>query len=208
MKKMKNAKKLLLSLISLAMMLTAGTSCSNGKNESPIDDTTGTTEISLDATDKNYWHYYSISGGATKFINKGLDAADDEWAARIDWDFAIQHRNVRTNGGTSTTKDAKGALYTFGSDVKYSSITSIPAGASFEEDKIIQFSMPPKTSSISTAVVAIMGGDMSSVSFSKSPCYAIRSANGENLCKIEFTQYKHPETEKSGHVKFNISEIK
>ena len=63
-----------------------------------------------------------------------------------------------------------------------------------------------KTESKSTAVVSVMASGMPPT-WLKSPIYAIRSADGKSVYKVEFTQYKNNKGE-SGCVKYNIAEVK
>ena len=216
---MKNMKKLAFSLISL-VMFAVGTSCSKDNDEPIVDDVIGSTEMYINTYEKDdkgaylkKWHY--VSAKDRKVIGTGMFGVDDKaWAARTDWDFAIYRLNVKTNSGTSSSVDAKGGLYTFGEDVKYASITSLPSDAEFVADVLVsepQMGGGKLEYSKSKAQVVFLGamGD-AGPTYDKAPCYVFRSADSKRVYKLDFIQYEILNSEnkkETGHIKFNIAEI-
>ena len=196
-------KKLLLPL-SIAILAFA-TSCS--KDDDTNIDQPSKEKDYLDATSYTTWHY--ISAKDNSVVGTGEHKIDDaKWAARTDWDFAIQRFKVRTNSGTSSSVDANGGVHTFGKDVAYADISSISTAAPFVADVDVteeQMDESVKTESKSTAVVSVMASGMPPT-WLKAPIYAIRSADGKSVYKVEFTQYKNEKGE-SGCVKYNIAGI-
>ena len=199
---MKNRKRLFLLLMSV-VMVTLGTSCS--KDDVAPKENEDQEKSYLDATSMTTWHY--ISAKDNKVIGTGEHGTDDAaWAERTDWDFAIQRFKVKTNSGTSG--EGKSGLYTFGKDVKFGAITSLAANTEYTVDTKIdvpQMDGSTISESKSSAVVSVMQGGMPPT-WDKSPIYAIRSADGGSVYKIEFTQYKNDKGE-SGCVKYNIGNI-
>ena len=63
------------------------------------------------------------------------EADNAAWAARTDWDMAVCRYNIRTNSGTSSSTGANGGVYT--STLTFEGISSIPADAAFEADKLV-----------------------------------------------------------------------
>ena len=133
------------------------------------------------------------------------------WAARTDWDLAVCRYNFRTNSGTSTSVGAKGGIYT--STLTFDTLTKVPAGAVFEEDKVVTSSGMSGTTSVSesnaTVITFQTNADGSKVMppvYLKAPVYILRTADGASFYKVEFTQYQD-ENKVTGHVKFNFARI-
>ena len=168
-------------------------------------------EAFIDATSKTTWNYFSLSKGETLGTGEENAADNASWAARTDWDLAVCRYNVRTNSGTSTSVGAKGGIYT--STLTFDTLTKVPAGAVFEEDKVVTSSGMSGTTSVSesnaTVITFQTNADGSKVMppvYLKAPVYILRTADGASFYKVEFTQYQD-ENKVTGHVKFNFARI-
>ena len=168
-------------------------------------------EAFIDATSKTTWNYFSLSKGETLGTGEENAADNAAWAARTDWDLAVCRYNVRTNSGTSTSVGAKGGIYT--STLTFDTLTKVPAGAVFEEDKVVTSSGMSGTTSVSesnaTVITFQTNADGSKVMppvYLKAPVYILRTADGASFYKVEFTQYQD-ENKVTGHVKFNFARI-
>lgn len=205
------------SFIILSMALFAFTACSNDDN-TPAggnENNGPTQEAYVDASAKKEWNYFSFK--EQKFIGKGAENEADnaQWAARTDWDMAISRYEIRTNSGEATSADAKGGVYTCAESVKFDGINSLPSGITFEADKTVTSEGMGNTvnsvvKSTATVIRFKTNADGSLVMppvFLKAPVYLFRTADGEGVYKVDFTQYKN-ENGDSGHVKFFYAQIK
>ncbi len=195
----------------LAFVLFATASCT--KDDDPEPKTGETKTVSIDATSKTTWHYYSFSKG--KVIGTGEEDATSNasWFARTDWDIAIQRYFVRTNSGDATTVGANGGVYTCDESIAFETLEEVPAGAVFETDKtvtkeghggsyeivfssaqVIHFKANPDGSLVMPPV------------YLPSPVYIFKTADGENTYKVNFTQYADADGE-TGHVQFDVAQL-
>ena len=140
------------------------------------------------------------------------EADNAAWAARTDWDMAVCRYNIRTNSGTSSSTGANGGVYT--STLTFEGISSIPADAAFEADKLVTSSgmSGEKTVSESSATIITFktnadGSKVMPPVYLKAPVYVFRTADGGSAYKVEFTQYQN-EDKVTGHVKFRFAKIK
>ena len=184
----------------------------------------------LNATDQDNWHYYSIIEDEFVLVGKSddYDVTDSDWTEdplgnplpdikkhtyyphtdikeRMDWDFAICRREVRTNSGTSGV--GNGGLYTFDDGTDYNSIISLPSEVVFVEDAITEspsMSNIEVWKSISTAVVTDMNG--MPPTYLQPPIYAIRSADGESIYALDFIRYQNA-MGVTGYVSFQLKKI-
>lgn len=178
-----------------------------GNGETSVDESSY-----INATEDNVWQYFSFE--QKKVIGSADDSANSEWFARKDWDIAVCRYSIRTNSGAATTVGASGGVYTFDEGVTYSSVSSVPSGAVFVEDKEVTSSgMGGTTTTVKSEATVIRfktNADGSLVMppvYLQAPVYLFRSADGEKTYKVLFTQYKNDESE-SGHVQFDWKQIK
>lgn len=180
-----------------------------GKEEPPAVE-----QVSVEATSSTTWHYFSFASG--KFIGVGEenDASNAEWAARTDWDFAVCKYSIRTNSGEASSKNAKGGVYVMSSDIAFSSVSEVPSGAVFKEDKAVTSTGMSGTvttvKSDATVIVFKTNNDGSLVMppvYLKAPVYIFRTADGKGHFKVEFTGYQN-EGGKSGYVVFSYAELR
>lgn len=207
-------------LLLLSLVFAIATSCEKGKEtEEPglsteiyIDASNikadPTNNIVADNTNNSTWHY--ISAKEAKVIGSGLNSEDAAWAARTDWDFAIQRLKIRTNSGTSSSTSAKAGVHIFGETVKFADVLSVTSDIVYIADtSITEPSMGggTVTQSKSTAIAIIVGPMTGGTpTYTLPAIYAFRSADGERHYKVEFTNYLN-DIGTSGHVKLNIAEI-
>lgn len=166
----------------------------------------------VDATSKTTWTYFSLSKGEVIGTGAESEADNAAWAARTDWDLAVCRYNIRTNSGTSSSTGANGGVYT--STLTFEGLSSIPADAAFEADKLVTSSGMggEKTVSESSATVITFktnadGSKVMPPVYLKAPVYVFRTADGGSAYKVEFTQYQN-EDKVTGHVKFRFAKIK
>lgn len=166
----------------------------------------------VDATSKTTWTYFSLSKGEVIGTGAESEADNAAWAARTDWDLAVCRYNIRTNSGTSSSTGANGGVYT--STMTFEGLSSIPADAAFEADKLVTSSGMggEKTVSESSATVITFktnadGSKVMPPVYLKAPVYVFRTADGGSAYKVEFTQYQN-EDKATGHVKFRFAKIK
>ena len=204
-------KKIFL-LLALSLSVFAFTSCSDDDDDktSPAVVTSGY----IDATAKNTWNYYSLKNN--KLVGSAADTEEETaaWAARKDWDFAVNRYSIRTNSGAATTVGAKGGVFTCPETVKFASLTTMPKDVTFEVDeKITSEGMQGTVTTVKSKATVILfkknadGSLMMPPVYLKAPVYIMRTADGKSNYKLEFTQYKD-ENGKSGNVKFNFAELK
>jgi len=220
---MKTGKTLLTSAALVALSF-AVASCDKGDDDKGGNPVGTTDEKYIDATSKTAWHYYSFAEG--KVVGSADESAENNaaWAARTDWDIAVRRLNVRTNSGASSTKGAKGGVYTFdaaGADkfgnitatTKFDAVTAVPAATEFVADKA--FTLPTMGGGTETVVrstaVAVQlwndaNGPVMPPNYKPAPVYIFRTADGAGHYKVQFTQY-FSDDKKSGHVKFNVAQI-
>lgn len=199
-------KKLKLTL--LAVLAVFSVSCQKTqKGETTVDESSY-----VNASANNVWQYFSFE--QNKVIGSADDSANSEWFARKDWDIAICRYSIRTNSGAATTVGASGGVYTFAEGVAYSSVSSVPSGAVFAEDKeVTSAGMGGTTTTVKSEATVIRfktNSDGSLVMppvYLQAPVYIFRSADGQKTYKVLFTQYKNEQSE-SGHVQFDWKLIK
>lgn len=197
------------------MMLTASilsfVSCSkDDDNPVPVNETK---ESYIDATSKTMWTYFSLK--ENKIVGTGEENESDNaaWAARKDWDIAICRYNVRTNSGKATHVGAQGGVYTCNASISFSSLSSVPEGATFMTDEIVTSkgmggitSIVKSTATVITFQMKEDGSLVMPPVYQKSPIYIFRSADGQHGYKVSFTQYLNEE-KVAGHVKFYSSQL-
>lgn len=188
------------------------TSCSNDNSTElpPVE----TKEAYINATSKTTWYYFSLA--ENKVIGTGEENTTDNatWAARKDWDVAVNRYLIRTNSGAATSASAQGGVYTFGASTTFNSVTTVPAGASFVTDKAISSegmggATTTTVKSEATVIVFKTNEDGSMIMppvYLQAPVYIFRTANGKENYKIQFTQYQD-ENKVTGHVKFYSAKI-
>lgn len=178
----------------------------------------------IDATSKTAWHYYSFAEGRVVGSAEESEADNAAWAARTDWDVAFRRLNVRTNSGASSSKGAKGGVYTLdaaGADrfgnitatTGFDAVTALPAATEFVADRA--FTLPTHGGGTETVVrstaVAVQlrsdaNGPVMPPDYRPAPVYIFRTADGLGHYKVQFTQY-FSDDKVSGHVKFNVARI-
>jgi hypothetical protein len=181
------------------------------------DDSVSTTEqsanVTLDATSKTTWHYYSLQ--KNKFVGTGEKADDAAWSARTDWDLAICRYMVRTNSGTSTIVGAQGGVFICPQSVTYDALNAMPQKSKIEADVAVT------TPSHGGAMITVNMSKATVITFKKdesgniimppvylpTPVYIFRTADGLMYYKLAFTQYLNASNE-SGYVKFKVAKIK
>jgi len=197
----------------LAFALFVLVSCE--KEDEDIKPQTGDTKtISIDATSKTTWHYYSFS--EEKVIGTGEEdsTSNASWFARDDWDIAVKRYSVRTNSGDATTIDAQGGVYTCDESIEFSSLNEMPEGAVFETDETITRNGHGGTTydiilSPAQVIKFKENADGSMVMppvYLPTPVYIFKTANGEDTYKLNFTQYTNDDGD-SGHVKFDAAQL-
>ncbi|MFV0397220.1 MAG: HmuY family protein [Bacteroidales bacterium] len=198
--------------LSLSIVLLALTSCS--KNDPVEEPPAVTKEAYIDATSKTTWHYFSLS--ENKVVGTGEETESDNqlWAARSDWDLAINRYSIRTNSGAATTVASKGGVYTFDAATVFSAVTAIPAGISFVADKAVTSEgMGGTTTMVKSAATVIVfkanddGSLVMPPVYLQAPVYIFRTADGTEYFKVQFFQYQD-ENKVTGHVKFYSAQIK
>lgn len=196
----------------LSIVILSFTSCSkNGPDEQPPAETN---EAYIDATSKTTWSYFSLS--QNKVIGTGEENEKDnlKWAARKDWDLAVNRYSIRTNSGAATSAGALGGVYTFDAAVSFGAVKTVPSGIIFTADKAV-------TSEGMGGVTTIVKSDATVILFKKNddgslvmppvylqaPVYIFRTVDGNHYYKVQFTQYQD-ENKVTGHVKFYSAHIK
>lgn len=193
-------------LLTLSAAATLFTSCS--KDNSIDKPEIETKESYINATSKTTWHYFSLSGNKVVGTGEQTEADNKTWAARTDWDFAVNRYEIRTNSGEATSVKATGGVYTFGAAVTFASVNEVPANAAFAADKAV-------TSNGMGGAVTTVKSEASVIVFKKNddgsmimppvylqaPVYIFRTADGKGHYKVQFTQYQD-ENKVTGHVKF------
>ncbi|MDR0763017.1 MAG: HmuY family protein [Bacteroidales bacterium] len=171
------------------------------------------TSVYINATSSKLWHYYSLQDG--KLVDSASESTENNaiWAARKDWDIAVQRYNIRTNSGEFTTASAKGGVYTFDENTTFESVEKVPSGASFVEDKAITSTGMGGTTTVvrseATVILFKKNSDGSLIMppvYLPAPVYIFRSADGNNYYKVGFTQYVN-ENAVTGHVMFDMAKI-
>ena len=167
----------------------------------------------IDATAKKTWTYFSLKDNKVVGTGEESEAGDAEWAKRTDWDLAINRYMVRTNSGAATTVGAKGGVYICEEGVAFDALTSLPAGAEFKEDTAVTSEGMGGTTTVikseATVILFKKNADGSLIMppvYLKAPVYVFRSADGKDMHKVEFYQYKNEEGA-SGHVKFHHAQL-
>ncbi len=201
--------KKLFSCIAFTLLALVFSACSKDDNKSPGE----TTEIYIDATSKNTWHYYSFAQ------NKVVGSADESagnnaaWGSRNDWDIAIQRYNIRTNSGAFSAINAQGGVYTFDKNISFDAIAEMPENIDFKTDKAFTSEgMGGITTVIRSDATVILfktnddGSIIMPPVYLQAPVYIFRSADGANYYKVQFTQYKN-ENDITGHILFKRAQI-
>lgn len=203
-----NALFLMLSVAILGL-----TSCS--KDNPATDQPTGETKESyIDATSKTTWHYFSLSDNKVVGTGEETDADNKTWAARTDWDLAVNRYNIRTNSGAASSVESKGGVYTFNATTSFDSVTELPTEATFVADvAVTSEGMGGITTTIRSEATVILfkknedGSTIMPPVYLQAPVYIYRSADGKAHYKLQFTQYQD-ENKVTGHVKFYSAQIK
>lgn len=199
--------------MAVAAAICALSSCSKEKGEG-TGEGGNVLEASVDATESSVWQYFSFAEG--KVVGSGKEDETDNaaWAARTDWDIAINRYNIRTNSGEATTAGAKGGVYTFDSSISFDSVAEIPSGATFNTDKAITSEgMSGTTTTVKSEATVILfktdaeGNKVMPPVYLQAPVYLFRTADGGHYYKVLFTQYQD-ENKESGHVIFSFAEVK
>ncbi len=204
------------------------TSCGDGSVE--VTPPGQTTQIYVDASDADTWHYLSLSTGEVVGTSTGDDenAAGDnaEWRARTDWDIAIQRYKVRTRGGVLIPDEGRRdqfGNYPDGGDPRrtsFESILGLTPGVVFTPDApVVEEGMAGvgvggvfTTVVMSKAVVVQMwknsvdGPPVMPPDYRIAPVYIFRSGDGGAYYKVEFTEYKNDQNA-AGHVRFRSARI-
>lgn len=187
------------------------TSCS--KDNTPEQNLADAKEAYIDATSKTTWHYFSLA--ENRVVGTGQQNATDNalWAARKDWDIAVNRYLIRTNSGAATSVSAAGGVYTFGASTTFNSVTALPSGINFAVDKAVTSEgmggVTTTTMSDATVIVFKKGEDGSTIMppvYLQAPVYIFRAADGKHHYKVLFTQYQD-ENKVAGHVKFSSANI-
>ena len=159
---------------------------------------------------------YNFSFAEGKVVGSGKEDETDNaaWAARTDWDIAINRYSIRTNSGEASSTGAKGGVYTFDSTVTFDSVAEVPAGATFSTDKAVTSEgMGGTTTTVKSEATVILfktdaeGNKVMPPVYLQAPVYLFRSADGNHCYKVLFTQYQD-ENKESGHVIFSFAEVK
>lgn len=197
----------------LATALVVLASCEKDTNDDPKPKTGDAKTISIDATSKTTWHYYSFS--EEKVIGTGEEdsTSNASWFARDDWDIAIKRYLVRTNSGDATTADANGGVYTCDEDIKLATLEEVPAGAVFEKDQTItkgghggSYEIVLSTAQVIQFKTEEDGSKVMPPVYLPSPVYIFKTADGNSYHKVNFTQYINDDGV-SGHVKFEVAQL-
>ncbi|GHV08919.1 hypothetical protein FACS1894160_4010 [Bacteroidia bacterium] len=209
--------KRMLYFLCVAALTSVFVSCSKDDEEDPQPGETH--ESYINANVSTTWNYYSFA--EDKVVGTADESAESNavWAARKDWDIAVQRYHIRTNSGEFTTVGARGGVFTCDSAATFSSILKVPSDAQFVEDKVTSYpSMGGSTVTRiqSKAIVVGMKEEwneekkqwvtMMPPIYLQRPVYIFRTADGNNYYKVLFTQYVN-EDAAAGHVKFNLSKI-
>ena len=198
-------------LLAFALFILA--SCEKETNDDPKPKTGETKTISIDATSRTSWHYYSFS--KEKVIGTGEEdsTSNASWFARDDWDIAIMRYSVRTNSGDATTVGAKGGVYTCDEDIKFATLEEVPGGAVFETDKTItkgghggSYEIVLSTAQVIQFKKEEDGSLVMPPVYLPSPVYIFKTADGNSYHKVNFTQYINDDGV-SGHVEFEVAEL-
>lgn len=199
----------------MALLGAGFTACSDSKDDpDPGPEGPGETkEYAIDATASSTWNYFSCSQG--KVIGTGAETEVDNaaWAARSDWDFAVNRYSIRTNSGDASSMNAQGGVYTCAESVTFSSLNAVPAGLSFSTDKPITSSgMGGETTVVKSDATVILfkknedGSSIMPPVYLQAPVYIFRSADGDSFYKVLFTQYKDANNV-TGKVLFDMARI-
>lgn len=197
-------KKLLLA-VTIAVSMFFIVSCDDKNNkEQPTFDTY------VDATN-GVWNYYSLA--ENKLVGTGADSVNAEWFAKSSWDIAIKKYEVRTNSGASTSISSKGGVYTFSESADYDATKEMVSDSKFTEDVAVTAEgMGGVTTTIKSTAQVIQfaknedGSMIMPPTYLQSPLYAFRSADGNGVYKLLFTQYQD-DKKVTGHVKFKFAKI-
>lgn len=202
--------KIFLSALSL-MVILGFSSCS--KDDSTELPSAETKEAYINATSKTTWHYFSLA--ENKVVGTGEENTTDNaaWAARKDWDVAVNRYLVRTNSGAATSVSAQGGVYTFEASTTFNSVTAIPDGATFAADKAVTSEGMGGSTTVVQSVAAVIlfkknedGSTIMPPVYLQAPVYIFRTADGTEHYKVQFTQYQD-ENKVTGHVKFYSAKI-
>jgi hypothetical protein len=182
----------------------------------------------IDASNPSVWYYFSFADG--KFIGSDADDAgaapayNASWSGRTDWDFAVKNYHIRTNSGLSSSVGAYGGIYI--GDIKntmedaiayYSSVSQVPNDAIFAADTIVNPLVmsggSPTIQARTNALAVIFQPNPSHPSgFTMPPVYMpaafyiLRSADGKDYYKVQFTTYTDCENN-AGHVRFKCEKL-
>jgi hypothetical protein len=210
--------KKILFLVCMTALTSVFVSCSKDDDDNEDPKPGETKETYIDASSSTTWNYYSFA--EDKVVGSAIESAENNaiWAARKDWDIAIQRYHIRTNSGEFTTAGAKAGVYTFDETTTFASVLKVPVDAEFVEDKTVSYqSMGGMvTTTQSEAIVVAMKQQWNEQQqrwetimppiYLQMPVYIFRTADGNNYYKVQFTQYQNEESA-AGHVKFNLSKI-
>lgn len=202
--------KIFLSAL-FSMVILGFSSCS--KDDSTEQPPVESKEAYINATSKTTWHYFSLA--ENKVVGTGEENTTDNaaWAARKDWDVAVNRYLVRTNSGAATSVSAQGGVYTFGASTTFNSVTAIPDGATFAADKAVTSEgMGGATTMVKSEATVIVfkknddGTTIMPPVYLQAPVYIFRTADGKDDYKLQFTQYQDA-NKVTGHVKFYSAKI-
>lgn len=202
--------KIFLSAL-FSMVILGFSSCS--KDDSTEQPPVESKEAYINATSKTTWHYFSLA--ENKVVGTGEENTTDNaaWAARKDWDVAVNRYLVRTNSGAATSVSAQGGVYTFGASTTFNSVTAIPDGATFAADKAVTSEGMGGSTTVVQSVAAVIlfkknedGSTIMPPVYLQAPVYIFRTADGTEHYKVQFTQYQD-ENKVTGHVKFYSAKI-
>lgn len=193
------------------MLILGFTSCS--KDDSTEQPQTETKEAYIDATSKTTWHYFSLAKNQVVGTGEENDTDNAAWAARKDWDVAVNRYLVRTNSGAATSVSAQGGVYIFEASATFNSVTAVPSGATFVADKsITSEGMGGTTTMVKSEATVILfktnedGSSIMPPVYLQAPVYIFRTADGKDNYKLQFTQYQD-KNKATGHVKFYSAKI-
>lgn len=194
-----------------SMTILGFTSCS--KDDSTEQIPVETKEAYINATSKTTWHYFSLAENEVVGTGEENDSDNAAWAARQDWDVAVNRYLVRTNSGAATSVSAQGGVYSFEASTTFASVTTVPSGAIFVADKTVTSEgMAGTTTTIKSEATVILfkknedGSTVMPPVYLQAPVYIFRTSDGKDYYKVQFTQYQD-ENKETGHVKFYSAKI-
>lgn len=156
---------------------------------------------SIMATSDTMWHYYCAE--AQKVVGTGVEADNEIWAGKTNWDIAFKKYDIKINGGTSGAQN-KGGLAIYNGNMSFEDILDLPSNPDFKVDHNMTETINGVETTVSKSEYKVV--NLTDGEYTEAPIYILRGDTGEKYYKIDIVAHMLDET--PGYIKFKVAQIK